>query len=138
MENLINSCFFGFDTVFFLLAEIRASVKSYFAALFAFRVNDLISFTQLSRGFLPLLLIRVDSFLLFLESVVIQNERNKMFIYSFAVERCFILVSLAFALRCYHRTRTLVDPLPTASFLSNSFHFSEVKLVPLHHPKDPQ
>ena len=60
---------FNFFTVSFLLSLIHASVKSYRSALFAFRMNILISIPVLLRGLLLMSLIPIDLLLAIMDSV---------------------------------------------------------------------
>ena len=59
---------FNFDTFSSLLAMIHASIKSYRAALFAFRMNILNSIPVILRGHLPLSLVPTESLLAILRS----------------------------------------------------------------------
>ena len=66
---------FNFDTLSSLLAEFHASNKSYRAALLAYRMNLLIGIPVLLRGLLPIILIPLNSFIVILGSVAIQQSK---------------------------------------------------------------
>ena len=66
---------FDFDTLSSLLAMIDASIKSYRSALFAYCMNLLNAIPVLSRGHLPMSLIPMDSLMVILESLAIQQMR---------------------------------------------------------------
>ena len=66
---------FNFDTLFLLLAMIHASIESYRPALFAYRMNLSKTIPVLLRGLLRLSLTPIDSLVVILEIIAIQQSK---------------------------------------------------------------
>ena len=67
---------FNFDTLSSLLAMIHASVQSYRSALFAYRMNLLNAIPVLLRGHLPVSLIPMESLMVILQQVAIEQATS--------------------------------------------------------------
>ena len=129
---------FNFDTLSSLLSLIHASVKSFRAALFAFRINVLNSIPVLLRGHLPMSLVPLDSLLVILESVV-RDRANGGDRLSLAIPMSDLL--------SYYDSRLLADAvtvsegflltlnIPLAS-RQTVFSLFEAKLIPMPFPDD--
>ena len=68
---------FNFHTVSPLLSMIRASVKNYRSALFAFRMNILNSIPVLLKGHLPMSLIPMESLIAIMDKVSLRQSKAK-------------------------------------------------------------
>ena len=79
---------FNFDTLSSLLAMIHASIKSFRAALFAFRMNILNSIPGILRGHLPMSLVPTESLLTILE--VLRCNRRRLRIDYLSLSQCQI------------------------------------------------
>ena len=131
---------FNFDTLSSLLAMIHASVKSYRAALFAFRMNILNSIPVILRGHLPMSLVPTESLLVILRSVAMKQTT--------AEDRLSLAIPMS-DLLSYFDSKLLADAItvnegllmtlniPLAS-KQTVFTVYEAKLIPMPYPDDPQ
>ena len=131
---------FNFDTLSSLLAMIHASVKSYRAALFAFRMNILNSIPVILRGHLPMSLVPTESLLAILRSVAIQQTT--------AEDRLSLAIPMS-DLLSYFDSKLLADAITVTDGLlmtlniplaskQTVFTVYEAKLIPMPYPDDPQ
>ena len=131
---------FNFDTLSSLLAMIHASVKSYRAVLFAFRMNILNSIPVILRGHLPMSLVPTESLLAILRSVAMKQAT--------AEDRLILAIPMS-DLLSYFDSKLLADAItvnegllmtlniPLAS-KQTVFTVYEAKLIPMPYPDDPQ
>ena len=131
---------FNFDTLSSLLSMVHASIKAFRSALYAFRMNILNSIPVILRGHLPLSLIPMDSLLVILERVAIEQSK--------ATDRLSLAIPMT-DLLSYYDSRLLADAvtvsegilmtlnIPLAS-RQTVFTLFEAKLIPMPYPDDPQ
>ena len=119
---------------------IHASVKSYRAALFAFRMNILNSIPVILRGHLPMSLVPTESLLAILRSVAIQQTT--------AEDRLSLAIPMS-DLLLYFDSKLLADAITVTDGLlmtlniplaskQTVFTVYEAKLIPMPYPDDPQ
>ena len=131
---------FNFDTLSSLLSMVHASIKAFRSALYAFRMNVLNSIPVILRGHLPMSLIPMDSLLVILERVAIEQSK--------ATDRLSLAIPMT-DLLSYYDSRLLADAvtvpegilmtlsIPLAS-RQTVFTLFEAKLIPMPYPDDPQ
>ena len=131
---------FNFDTLSSLLAMIHASVKSYRAALFAFRMNILNSIPVILRGHLPMSLVPTESLMAILKSVAMKQAT--------AEDRLSLAIPMS-DLLSYFDSKLLADAItvhegllmtlniPLAS-KQTVFTVYEAKSIPMPYQDDPQ
>ena len=131
---------FNFDTLSSLLNMVHASIKAFRSALFVFRMNILNSIPVILRGHLPMSLIPMESLLVILERVAIQQSK--------ATDRLSLAIPMT-DLLSYYDSRLLDDAvtvpegllmtlnIPLAS-RQTVFTLFEAKLIPMPYPDDPQ
>ena len=131
---------FNFDTLSSLLAMIHASVKSYRSALFAYRMNLLNAIPVLLRGHLPMSLIPMESLMVILQQVAIEQATSTVRL-SLAIPMTDLL--------SYYDSRLLDDALTVPEGLlltlkiplaskQTVFTLFEAKIIPMPYPQDPQ
>ena len=119
---------------------IRASVKSYRSALFAFRMNILNSIPVLLKGHLPMSLIPMELLLAIMDSVSLRKSK--------AEDRLTLAIP-ASDLLSYYDSRLLADAITVSEglFLTLNIPLAsqqlfltlfEAKLIPMPFPDDPQ
>ena len=131
---------FNFDTLSSLLSMVHASIKAFRSALYAFRMNILNSIPVILRGHLPMSLIPMESLLVILERVAIEQSK--------ATDRLSLAIPMT-DLLSYYDSRLLADAvtvpegilmtlsIPLAS-RQTVFTLFEAKLIPMPYPDDPQ
>ena len=131
---------FNCDTLLLLLEMIHASVKSYRAALFAFRMNILNSIPAIRRSHLPMSLVPTESLLTTLRSVAMKR--------TMAEYRLSLAIPMS-GLLSYFDFKLLADAITVyegllmtknISLLSKQTAFTvcEAKLIPMPYPDDPR
>ena len=131
---------FNFDTLSSLLSMVHASIKAFRSALFAFRMSILNSIPVILRGHLPMSLIPMESLLVILERVAVQQSK--------ASDRLSSAIPMTDLLSYYDSSlladavtvpegflMTLSIPLASRQIL---FPLFEAKLIPMLYPDDPQ
>ena len=131
---------FSFDTLSSLLSMVHASIKAFRSALYAFRMNILNSIPVVLRGHLPMSLIPMESLLVILERVAIEQSK--------ATDRLSLAIPMT-DLLSYYDSRLLADAVtvPEGFLMTLSiplasgqtvFTLFEAKLIPMPYPDDPQ
>ena len=130
---------FDFDTLSSLFAMIHARIKSYRAALFAFRMNILNSIPVILRGHLPMSLVPTESLLAILRSFAMKQTT--------AEDRLSLAIPMS-DLLSYFDSKLLADAITVKEGLlmtlniplaskQTVFTVYEAKLIPIPYPGDP-
>ena len=132
---------FNFDTLSSLHSMVHASIKAFCSALYAFRMNILNPIPVILRSHLPMSLIPMESLLVILDRVAIEQQSK-------ATDRLSLAIPMTDLLSYYDsRLRADAVTVPEGILMTLSitlasrqtvFTLFEAKLIPIPYPDDPQ